>query len=286
MQVCVIESAAMGMSVQDQGRAGWARFGVPPSGPMDDYAASWANRLLGNSDSAPVLEVLGPGARLRFVSDAWIAIAGAKMNVPGWRAMHVDAGDVLRLGELQSGLWSYIAVEGGFDEPKWLGSASVYPRGTLGRLLVGGDVLYQHDGHRFTLPAAGVAGRVAPWTEQRDYSKAPALRVWPAPQWDRFSEEQRRQFFSQAWIVTSQSDRVGYRLSGEAVARTIGELISEPMIAGTIQVPENGQPIVTMRDGPTVGGYPKLGVVDARDLSWLAQTQPGRPVRFQLADEI
>ena len=106
----------------------------------------------------------------------------------------------------------------------------------------------------------------------------------------------------QAWTVSPQSDRVGYRLSGEAGTHRIGkssqgsempphaggykELISEPVVPGTVQVPENGQPIVTMRDGPTVGGYAKLGVVDERDISWLAQVRPGRDVRFQLVNEI
>ena len=86
--------------------------------------------------------------------------------------------------------------------------------------------------------------------------------------------------------MTTQSDRVGYRLSGEPSQHNIGELLSEPVLAGTIQVPTNGHPIVTMRDGPTIGGYPKLGVLEAEDISWLAQVQPGRKVRFQLIDAI
>ena len=289
------------MSLQDNGRAGWARYGVPASGAMDDHAAEWANRLLENPPNASVLEILGPGARLRFLCDAWIAVTGGKGKGPGWRAVHTQSGELLEIGGPETGLWSYVAVKGGFESAMCLGSASAYPRAGFGQLFRAGDVL-RATRAELALPR-GVSTRVAPWTEQRDYSRPPALRVWPGPQWNLFSDEQHSRFFAQTWMVSQQSDRVGYRLSGEALAHDIGksrhgsempppygggykELISEPVIPGTIQVPESGQPIVTMRDGPTVGGYAKLGVVDERDISWLAQVRPGRDVRFQLAHEI
>jgi allophanate hydrolase subunit 2 len=100
-----------------------------------------------------------------------------------------------------------------------------------------------------------------------------------------FNPPDREKFFKQAWKVTTQSDRVGYRLAGKALAPRTDQRLSEPVRVGVIQVPESGQPIITMRDGPTVGGYPKLGVVDAADLSWLAQCRPGQQVRFRQADE-
>jgi len=284
MDVFRVEAAAMRMSIQDSGRAGWARYGVPTSGVMDDHAAEWANRLLENPLNAPVLEIPGSGARLGFLCDAWIAVTGAKGKYPMWRAVHAQAGELLEIGELETGLWTYIAVKGGFESGMRLGSASVYPRAGFGELLREGDVLRAQKAE-FALPR-GVSARLAPWAEQRDYSRPPTLRVWQGPQWNLFSEAQRNRFFAQSWTVSPQSDRVGYRLSGEALAHEIGELISEPVIPGTIQVPENGQPIITMRDGPTVGGYAKLGVVDERDISWLAQVRSGRGVRFQLVNEI
>jgi biotin-dependent carboxylase-like uncharacterized protein len=280
MDICRIEAAAMRTSIQDNGRSGWARYGVPASGAMDDHAAQWANRLLENPPNAPVLEIAGSGARLRFLCDAWIAMTGAKGKCPMWRAVRAQAGELLEPGELEAGLWTYIAVKGGFKSVTPLGSASAYPRAGFGQLFRAGDVLRAQKAE-FVLPV-GVSARVAPWTEQRDYSRPPALRVWCGPQWSLFSEQHRNRFLAQSWIVSPQSDRVGYRLSGEALAHEIGGLISEPVIPGTIQVPENGQPIITMRDGPTVGGYAKLGVVDERDISWLAQVRPGRDVRFQL----
>jgi len=273
----------MRMSIQDGGRAGWARYGVPASGGMDKHAAEWANRLLENPLDAPVLEILGSGARLRFLREIWFAITGAKGKWPAWRAMQMHANETFEMREIEAGLWSYIAVKDGFDGGARLGSASAYPRAGFGQLFRSGDVLRAPKAE-FALPR-GVSGRLAPLTEQRDYSRPPVLRVWRGPQWNLFSEGSQNRFFAQPWIVSPQSDRGGYRLSGEPLVHSIGELISEPVIPGTIQVPENGQPIVTMRDGPTVGGYVKLGVVDERDISWLAQVRPGRDVRFQLVNE-
>ena len=201
-----------------------------------------------------------------------------------WRAVHVQPGELLEIGELETGLWTCVAVKGGFESATRLGSASFYPRAGFGQLFRAGDVLRASPAG-FYLPR-GVSARFAPQAEQRDYSRPPVLRVWRGPQWKLFSEEQQNRFFAQSWTVSPQSDRVGYRLSGEPVAHRIGELISEPVIPGTIQMPENGQPIVVMRDGPTVGGYAKLGVVDEGDISWLAQVRPGREVRFQLVNEI
>jgi biotin-dependent carboxylase-like uncharacterized protein len=271
-----------GASVQDRGRVGWRRFGVPGSGVMDDHAAAWANRLLDNSADAPVIELALQGAELYVRRDAWIAISGANTDSthPMWRAVRVPSGETIRFPRHHYGMWTYVAVEAGFDAPRLLGSASVYARGGLGRLLERGDVLRRAAGHDFHLPEH-VAGRTAPWNEQRDYRTPPPLRVWPGPQWNFFSESEREKFFAQTWTVTSQSDRIGYRLTGGPLNPPREQIISEPVRVGTIQIPESGQPIVTLRDGPTVGGYPKLGLIEAADLSWLVQCCPGQTVRFQ-----
>jgi biotin-dependent carboxylase-like uncharacterized protein len=187
---------------------------------------------------------------------------------------------LLRFPQNRSGLWAYLAIEGGFTTESILGSRSVYPRGQIGRTLAPGDVLARGLQHSFELPA-GVAGRTVPWSEHRDYSKPPVLRVWPGPQWDFLIPTERDRFFAAEWTITSQSDRVGYRISGPPLQPNSPEIVSEPVRVGSIQLPQNGQPIVTMRDGPTVGGYPKIGVLDSRDLSWLAQCRPGQKVRFQ-----
>lgn len=285
MSAAVLEvlDPGLGAAVQDSGRKGWKRFGVPPSGAMDAHAAGWANLLVENPPCAPVLELLLQGARLRVLSNAWLAITGAdsECNLPRWRVVHATAGEVIHFPHTKSGVWIYVGISGGFDAPSWLGSASVYPRGQLGRRLARGDVLSAKEPAKpFALPE-GVAGRSVDLNERRSYEQPPALRVWLGPQWRSFTPASRKILFDADWTVTPQSDRVGYRLAGPQLAARPAQIISEPVIVGSIQVPENGQPIVTMRDGPTVGGYPKIGVVDSADVSWLAQCRPGSKIRFQ-----
>jgi biotin-dependent carboxylase-like uncharacterized protein len=284
LETVQIDSPGFGASIQDRGRSGWRRFGVPPSGWMDEHAAQWANRLLDNPVGAAVLELQYQGACLTFLEEAWIAITGADQNsnFPLWRPVHVDEGDVVKFPRNLSGLWAYVAIEGGFEAPLLLGSRSVYPRGHIGRALASGDLLARNLQHSFELPA-GVAGRTIPWSEHRNYAKPPPLPVWPGPQWETFAPTERARFFAAEWTVSSQSDRVGYRLGGPALQAAENRIISEPVRVGSIQIPENGQPIVTMRDGPTVGGYAKLGLVDSMTFSWLAQCRPGQKVQFQLA---
>ncbi|HEU0010683.1 MAG TPA: biotin-dependent carboxyltransferase family protein [Verrucomicrobiae bacterium] len=275
-----------GATFQDHGRPGWRRFGVPSGGAMDDQAANWANRLLDNAPGSPVIELLLQGAKLRARRELWLAITGADATagVPRWRAVRVQPGAVIEFPRSLCGVWTYLAVEGGFVAPRWFGSASVCVRAGIGTALRAGDVV-QAAGHKpFALPP-GVAARVAPATEQRDYRQPPALRMWPAPQAGLFSRADRERFFTQPWKLSSQSDRVGYRLQGAPLESRLPQLLSEPVRVGTVQVPESGLPIVTLRDGPTVGGYPKLGVLDPADVSWLVQCQPGQSVRFRPADE-
>ena len=284
MEILRVIKPGASAAIQDAGRVGWKRFGVPSSGAMDDHAARWANRLLDNPPEAPLLEVLLAGAEFAVQRDVWITITGAHggSSRACWRVLRVCSGETIRFAGGQNGVWSYVAVEGGFEAPRFLGSASVYARGGLGMPLQSGDVLRRTNQSEFHLPEH-VAGRIAPWNEQRDYRTPPALRVWPGPQWGFFSDTEKQKFFAQNWTVSSQSDRVGYRLKGEPLASRGEQIISEPVRVGSIQIPENGQPIVTLRDGPTVGGYPKLGLVDAADIAWLVQCNAGQPVRFRLA---
>jgi len=275
-----------GATLQDHGRPGWRRFGVPPGGAMDDHAATWANRLLDNPPGSPVLELLLQGAMLRARRDLWLAITGADAaaSVPRWRAVHVRPDTVIEFPRSLSGIWAYLAVEGGFVAPRWFGSASVCARAGIGTAFRAGDVASAAAHKPFALPH-GVAARVAPAAEQRDYRQPPALRVWPGPQVGLFPKTDRERFFSQPWTLSSQSDRVGYRLQGAPLESCPPQIVSEPVRVGTVQVPESGLPIVTLRDGPTVGGYPKLGVLDPADVSWLVQCRPGQSVRFRPADE-
>ena len=285
-EIMRVLSPGFGASLQDRGRVGWRRFGVPWGGCMDEHAAAWANRLLDNPSSCPVVELLWQGASFEMLRDAWIAVTGAntEATVPMWRALRINQGESIHFRHNCSGRWTYLAIEGGFFAATFLGSASAYPRGGLGSNLKAGETLRRVPAKSFRL-LPGVAGRLVPPHERREYNHLPSFRVWPGKQWDLFADPDRNRFFSEPWTVSPESDRVGYRLVGPPLASRLNQIPSEPLRAGTIQVPENGLPIVTMRDGPTVGGYPKLGMVDPRDLEWLTQCRPGQSVRFRPIDE-
>ncbi|MDD5199846.1 MAG: biotin-dependent carboxyltransferase family protein [Terrimicrobiaceae bacterium] len=279
MDALEILSTGAGMSVQDFGRHGWKRYGVPPSGAMDPHAAAWANRLAGNRDDAPVLELLLQGAGLLVLAARRFAVAGAEAGacIEAWHARTLQPGDRLVFPRNQKGLWTYVAAEGGFDVERVMGSASTYPRGGIGRALRAGDRLAVAGEANFAKVGEGWVA----WGERRNYEDPPLLRIWKGPQWEWFDEMERTGFFSADWEVSNHSDRAGYRLEGARMNPPEGEMRSEPVLVGSIQVPPNGLPIVTMRDGPTVGGYPKIGIVDEGSLSWLAQCRPG--VRFRMA---
>lgn len=282
MKVLEVRSVGLGATVQDMGRGGWKRFGVPPSGAMDPHAAARANRLVGNPDDAPVLELLMQGAAFRVLAARRFAVAGAEAGaiIPAWQARLLPRGTVLAFPRCAKGLWTYVAVDGGFSTERILGSASAYPRGAIGQELRSGDLLNaggSQESH----------GLGAAWLypgERRNYDDPPLIRVWPGPQWDQFDDMERAGFFAADWEVSTRSDRVGYRLEGARMNPPAVNMRSEPQVVGSIQVPPNGQPIVTMRDGPTVGGYPKIGIVDPDSLPWLAQCRPGVKFRMALAE--
>jgi biotin-dependent carboxylase-like uncharacterized protein len=284
MDVFYVLDPGFGAHLQDRGRSGWRRFGVPTGGVMDRHAAEMANHLLGNPPDAPVLEMLFQGAKIAALRTVWVAVTGAEAggNLPMWRSVQLQADDVLGFPRSQNGMWTYLAVEGGFADDLVLGSVSASPRVKLGHVLTRGTILRRSEASSFELPR-GVGGRSAPLADRRNYSRPPELRVWPGPQWDRFPEAVRTAFFQQAWKVSSRSDRTGYRLEGQRLKVPPGNLISEPVRVGTIQVPEDGLPIVTLNDGPTVGGYAKLGVLDPESLNWFVQCRAGQSVRFEVA---
>ncbi|MCK2217743.1 biotin-dependent carboxyltransferase family protein [Actinomadura sp. ATCC 31491] len=266
-------------TVQDLGRPGYAHLGVPRSGAADLESLKLANRLVGNPEGLAGVELTLGSARLRFLRGAWAALAGAPvpvsgpargagMGVPFW----VPAGAELRLGLPARGLRTYLAVRGGIAVEPVLGSRSTDSLSGLGpeplragaRLPVG--------------PAAGViAADVAPLPEP-----GPAvLRLLPGPRDDWFVPEALEELCASPYAVTQDSNRVGVRLRGpELVRAKDGELPSEGMVTGAVQVPPSGQPIVFLADHPPTGGYPVIGVVRAADLGVAAQLRPGDEVRF------
>jgi biotin-dependent carboxylase-like uncharacterized protein len=274
----------VGITVQDSGRPGWKRWGVPPGGAMDPHAATWANRLTGNSNDAPVLELLLQGAEFEALSDCWVGVAGADAgsSIQPWSGGLLRRGERLAFPLNRTGLWTYVAIEGGIEAPRVLGSASTYARAGFGLAPVEGTEIEAADG---VIPRPrGLSRSWVALEERRDYDEPPFIRIWRGPQWSWFEEEEWDVFLGAEWRVSTRSDRTGFRLEGARVNPPEGEMMSEPVLVGSIQIPPNGQPIVTMRDGPTVGGYPKIGVVEPASLPWLAQCRPGTPFRFEFVE--
>jgi len=273
------------LTVQDSGRRGYRKLGVPVSGYMDDYSARIANYLVGNPGDAPLLEFLLSGPAIRFNASAVFAVAGdvdVKLNgfpVEPWTSHWAKRGDVLEVGTLRGGLYGYIAFAGGIKCEKLLGSCSTYAKANLGRPLREGDKL--------TLGYAiltGKEGRRLPEELRPDYSAEEiTVGVVLGPDLEHFTEEGVRTFLSGAYTVTPESDRMGYRLDGKVIEHSEkgAGIVTGPLVPGTVQVPPNGKPIVMMRDAQTTGGYARIGVVASAHLHRLAQLRPGFKVHFR-----
>lgn len=274
-EVLQVISPGCGATWQDAGRAGLKRFGVPPGGWMDERAAQTANRLVGNSDGVVVIELALQGARFRVLRDGWLAVAGASMGwTPGTRR-RVERGEHLDFTRHNSGVYAYVAAPGGWAAPVILGSASVSARSGIGRGLAVGDVLScLSDPARDSRQPVGGSEDGAPYPGSVD------VRVWRAPQWGIFAAPERAEFFATAWTVSARSDRMGVRLEGARIGTSEARMPSEPVLPGSVQITGDGQPVVTMRDGPTVGGYPKMVWLDEEACRRVAQVPPGGRVRF------
>jgi len=265
---------------------GYRRFGLPYSGPMDWWAHQAANHLVGNPHNAACLEIGMTSSVIRVEAVGLIAVCGAGYQLyinqkarPLWMSFLTRPGDQLTLEKCSGGNWVYLGISGGIQSDVWLGSRSVYPRGNLGRYLGDGDQLTVD---RLPPQSRFLAGRNIPVSLRPAYTQTPQLRVIDGPDVDRFHPQSIASLFEQTYQVSTQSDRMGYRLHGQPILHEKGaDIVSRGMAMGEIQVPGDGQPIVMMADHPTAGGYTSLGTVAKVDWPLLAQSQPGvAKIRF------
>jgi len=273
-------------TVQDLGRYGFQRYGIPVSGALDRFAFSVANLLVGNPENAAALEVTFTGPKFEVLSEGLIAVTGADVPVAVngepqrlWESFPVKKGDVISVRTARAGVRAYIAVGGGIDVPQVMGSRSTCLRGgfggTLGRALVRGDLV-----RRCPQVKPGVV-RSLPTSFKPTFHKDRILRVVPGPQDDWF-DKGIDLFYKTAFTVTPEADRTGYRLNGPMVPFATGvptSIISEPSLAGSVQVPPDGKPIILLVE-LTVGGYAKIATVITPDLDLVAQARPGDTLRF------
>jgi biotin-dependent carboxylase-like uncharacterized protein len=277
MSLRVLDAPGL-VTVQDRGRVGLAHLGVPRAGALDPPAAALANRLVGNAVDAAVLEVTLGGLVVSSARGRWVAVTGADcpVSVDGQpvghgRATWLPAGGELRLGPAFTGVRSYVAVAGGIAVDPVLGSRSTDTLAWVGPPSV-------VEGLELAVGEAA-GGPVA-----HDTPRPPvpgALRVDPGPRADWLVPDALDLLCRTAYTVTTESNRVGLRLDGEPIAwAREGELPSEGMVLGAVQVPPDGRPVVFLADHPPTGGYPVLAVVRADDLWQCAQLRPGDAVRF------
>jgi antagonist of KipI len=272
-------------TVQDLGRYGYAHLGISPGGAADPLSFRIANLLVGNDENAPALEMTMLGATLEFEESVIIALAGANCeckagsaSVPANTVFDLPAGAVLQCGSMTSGARCYLAVQGGFDIPLIMGSASTFVPGHFGglkgRRLQTGDVLQVRQHGRLRVRSLR--------TDSLDRLHAPRpLRITKGSQQDWFGPEAFEKLFSSAYIVSEQSDRTGLRLKGEVVhPREHCELLTDGIPLGAIQVPQDGQPIILFVDQQTTGGYPKIANVIAADIHRVGQLRPRDEVRL------
>jgi len=270
--------------VQDLGRPGLAHLGVSGSGAMDRAAHRLANRLVGNPEEAAALEVLLGGVRLTVSAGCWVAVTGA------WGSMTLDGvslephtaarslGGELTLGPANHGLRYSVAVRGGLAVPLTLGSRS---RDTLAALgpepLRVGDRLPLGLEPETPVPVADLVPVDPPTLELVE------LAVRPGPRLDWITNGAQHLLLKTEWTASARSDRTGVRLEGPALEHTgHGELASEGMLAGSIQISPDGAPTILGPDHPVTGGYPVVAVVTDASLDRLAQLRPGQEVRLRL----
>ncbi|MFH1985059.1 MAG: biotin-dependent carboxyltransferase family protein [Pseudomonadota bacterium] len=287
MNLCTVHVPGAFTTVQDLGRFGYQQMGIPVSGALDAAACRVANLLVGNSETAAVLELTITGPKLAFMAETAVALTGAEMGMfingspaASWHAHRLKPGDMLEIRQVTRGCRGYLAVSGGIQVPPVMGSRATYVGGALGgfngRPLKAGDVLPGSPAPALP-PPRGIPKEWIP-----EHGKDILLRVVPGPQ-DDFFDAGMKTLLSSAFMVTPKADRMGYRLQGPEIRRRAdapASIVSEPSMPGGIQIPADNQPIILLVE-QTVGGYAKIATVISTDLPRLAQATPGDTVTFE-----
>ena len=287
MSITVLNPGLM-TTVQDQGRIGYQQVGVSVSGVMDPRSAALANILVGNDEKEAVLECTMMGPHLQFNQANCIAITGGDLMptidgkpVPNYTAIKVEAGQVLKFTMPKAGCRAFIAFAGGLDIPEVMGSRSTYMKAKIGGME--GRKLQKDDVIGFRAPKAELKNMnfrsmASEFVPRKEYT----IRVVLGPQDDYFTDAGIQTFLSQVYTVTAEFDRMGCRLEGEAIAhKEGGDIISDGIAFGAIQVPSSGKPIIMLGDRQTTGGYTKIANVISVDFRILAQLKQGDKVRFE-----
>ena len=280
--------AGLQTTIQDLGRFGVAHLGISTSGASDNLAMRIGNLIVGNPENTTAIEMTLTGDTVLFHSNAFIALAGSKFKIdldekpfPFWSGTYISAGQVLTIGPTLKGARCYLCVRGGLQVKKIINSASTHLTSRMGGL--NGSILKKGD--RIAFGNLDKVIQPIKNMENYPYTDSTTIRVTKGLQWDWFDNQNRKLFFQKAYQVSTLSNRMGLRLSGESILSSKGnEIITEGMPLGAIQIPGNGQPILSFVEHQTTGGYPKLANVISADLYKVGQLKPGDNFKFQLID--
>lgn len=288
----LIATPGLMTTVQDLGRHGYGRFGVPIGGALDEGALRWANLLVGNEPDAAALEItlLGPTFTIVGTQPLVLGLTGADCSatlngqaIAPWRSFRCAPGDTITLGGCQTGARAYLAISGGIAVPPALGSRSTDLLGQLGG--IEGRALRTGDRVPMSPPNELPPLRAVPRDKIPQYETATTLRVILGPQDDRIAADALATFLSAPYMISNESNRMGARLLGPALtfrAESPGaDILSEGIATGAIQVPAQGQPIILLAGHQTTGGYAKIATVIGADLWRLGQTPPGSSISFR-----
>jgi len=282
----LFEKPGLFTSVQDLGRLAYQAFGVPVGGSMDRFSAKMANTLVGNPKESPVLEITLLGPKIYFLEACQIALCGADLSpsinntsIQNWETIDIKAGDRLQFGKAKSGCRVYLAIRGEWKVQKWLDSASL---ASLHPELLTPQSFIRKGSSLSIESNSVIEHQVLPRNKRPNYPELLELGVYPGPEFESIARESIVHFFQQTFTVGSKSDRMGYQLEPAISGYKAGaQLISSGVLPGVIQLTNAGQPIVLMADAQTVGGYPRIAVLDRRSRDAMAQSKAGDRIRFR-----
>jgi len=274
-------------TVQDTGRFGFLKYGVPISGAMDTFSLVAANLLVGNEPNEACLETTLVGPELVALKEIQISLTGGNSTpminggeISMWSTIRMRKDDVLTFGKMKEGCRTYLALRGGINVPMVLHSRSTYVRGGFGG--IEGRQLRKEDEIEAKMSFPLKPSYFICEDQRPAFSNSLSVNVVLGPQADMFPEQELGAFLSNEYLITLAADRMGYRLEGQALKQKLyADLVSDALLPGTIQVPNDGKPILIMRDAQTTGGYAKIAVATTPDLDKLGQSKPYDMIKFR-----
>lgn len=273
--------------IQDLGRLKYGAFGVPVSGAMDRSSAKIANWLVGNDIANPVLEITFMGPQIEIIGSGQIALTGANispclngMPIPMYKTIAVTQTSTLSFGRIQSGCRAYLSVGGTWHITPWLGSVSAMVNGVSSAI----PQSFIQKGSQIEVEISSpIFPREIPRKLIPTFSSHPTIHILTGPEFELLSLEEVAWFFGQTYRISSDSNRMGYRLEGSKIPpNDEREIISSGIVPGTIQLTKSGQPVILLADAQTSGGYYRIANITSAHQDVLAQLKPGDYVRFQL----